>query len=114
MFRVEGFARDDGRAVTVAWRAPDERGRPSRVPPDPGDRERAPLIGDERIVAAVTVDAAARRRYPATPTGPDLVVDLDDPASVLLAIGERLQLAYTVSGDYEAERVYRVPPGAEA
>ncbi len=114
MFEVDGFARDDGRAVAVVWRAPGERGRPSRVPRDPGDRERAPLIGDEKIVVAVEVDAYARRRYPATVTGPDLVVDLDDPSSVLLAIDERLQLAYTVTGDYEAERVYPVPPGAEA
>ncbi len=113
MFQVDGFARDDGRAVSVVWRAPGERGRPSRVPRDPGDRERAPLIGDERIVNMVEVDAYAGRRYPATPTGPDLVVDLDDPASVLLAIGARFQLSFTVIGDYE-ERVYRVPPGAEA
>ncbi len=113
MFEVDGFARDDGRAVSVVWRAPGERGRPSRVPRDPGDRERAPLIGDERIVNMVEVEAIERRRYAATPTGPDLMVDLDDPASVLLAIGARLRLSYTVTGDYEA-RVYRVPPGAEA
>ncbi len=93
MFRVEGFARDDGRAVSVVWRAPDERGRLSRVPRDLGDRERAPLIGDEKIVNMVEVDAYAHRRYPATPTGPDLVVDLDNPASVLLAIGARIRLS---------------------
>ena len=107
MFEVDGFARDDGRAVSVVWRAPGERGR------GPDDRRLEPLEGDEKIVVRVIVDAAMRKRYPATPTGPDLVVDLDDPSSVLLAIGERLQLRYTVSGDYE-ERVYRVPPGAEA
>ncbi len=107
MFEVNGFARDDGRAVSVVWRAPDERGR------GPDDRERAPLVGDEKIGVAVEVDAYAGRRYPATATGPDLVVDLDDPSSVLLAIGARLQKSFRVTGDYEA-RVYRVPPGAEA
>ncbi len=107
MFEVDGFARDDGRAVSVVWRAPGERGR------GPDDRRLEPLEGDEKIVVAVGVDAAMQRWYAATPTGPDLMVDLDDPASVLLAIGERLQLSYTVSGDYQ-ERVYRVPPGAEA
>ncbi len=108
MFQVDGFARDDDRAVSVVWRAPGERGR------GPDDRRLEPLDGDEKIVVQGIVDAAMRRRYAATPTGPDLVVDLDDAPSVLLAFGERLQLAYTVTGDYEAERVYPVPPGAEA
>ncbi len=108
MFEVDGFARDDGRAVSVVWRAPGERGR------GPDDRRLEPLEGDEEIVYQVGIDAAMQRWYAATVTGPDLVVDLDDPASVLLAIGARLRLSYTVTGDYEAERVYRVPPGAEA
>lgn len=99
MFTVTGTKRDDGRQATIV--VDDSRaGRDCR------------LDGDLDLIAAVTADAAQRRLVAETPTGPVRRVDLTDPWSLLISIGEQLRPGFKLTGDSPRPSAMPEPAGA--
>jgi hypothetical protein len=102
-WRIEGTMLDGGRSV-VEYVSPEE----ARV------QRREQLAGDPGLVALLLDDADAGRIVHATPTSGDVLVSMDDSASVFLACVSRLRPGYTVEGDDPGVEPEHVPPGAVA
>lgn len=92
MFTVTGRV-DEGREASISWYAPEDRRALRGIGSDRG------LDGDRDLVVRALIDEVERRTFPATPTGPFYVADLDDAEAALTQLGSYLLVRHTVDGD---------------
>ena len=99
-FTITGELAETGEHVTVTWVEPGQRVGRKPLRGHPGAIERV------RALDGQLVDL--------TPTGPGLVVDLDDPVGALAAIRDVMRWIDSATGDVPVLPIPDVPDGAVA
>ena len=101
-FVIRGITRD-GRSAAVEWFHPNERRRTKG--------QHRGLVGDEEVIRAAVLAEARGSHFAATPTGPEIVGDLDDANAALLLLGSLFVTGFLLDGDPQRAS-YPVPYGA--
>lgn len=78
MFAITGFI--NGRQFAVTWYEPGDRLGVGGIGRDRG------LDGDCDLVLRVMLDEVEQRTFAATPTGPFIQADLDDPHAAVIQL----------------------------
>jgi hypothetical protein len=102
MFTVRGVTRD-GRNTSIAWYPPSERHR--------AQGEQRGLVGDAILIQSAIIAEGRGDVVDATPTGPTLTVNLDDPEATLVLLATMFRPRCRVDGS-PPPLDYPLPEGA--